>query len=305
LVRAEHLNVGSGRLDARAIGLAVLAMAVLGGSYTAGKVALHDLPVFGLLAMRMSISAVVLGAYALWAGIPLPQRGTAARYVLAQTILFAASQTLLFAALGMTSAGRAAILFNMQPFFTLLLLPLFVAGERVTPRRWLGTGAAFAGVALVLSEHGVSGGTLAGDMRGDLLALIAALGWTGNIILNKRMPEGFNAVSMVFWNCAGAIPLFAALSVLIEPADAWRFSVPAVGGVLYLGVVAASLGFVLVAWLTRSYSASRVNVFVFLSPVFGVLIGWAALGETVSTLQALGALAVAAGILIVTVERRA
>jgi drug/metabolite transporter (DMT)-like permease len=46
-----------------------------------------------------------------------------------------------------------------------------------------------------------------------------------------------------------------------------------------------------------------VNVFVVLSPVFGVLIGWAALGETVSALQALGAAAVAAGILVVTAER--
>ena len=63
------------------------------------------------------------------------------------------------------------------------------------------------------------------------------------------------------------------------------------------------LGFVLMVWLVRAYSASRVNVFVFLSPVFGVLIGWAALGETMSALQALGALAVAAGILIVTAER--
>jgi drug/metabolite transporter (DMT)-like permease len=293
------LKVGSGRLDARAIALAVLAMLVFGGSYTAGKVALHDLPVFGVLTLRMSITAVTLGAYALWTGIPLAQRGTAARYVSAQTAIFALSQMLLFIALGMTSAGRAAILFNMQPFFTLLLLPLFVAGERVTRRRWLGTGAAFAGVALVLSERGVNGGAL----LGDLLALIAALGWTGNIILNKRMPAEFNAVSMVFWNCAGVIPLFAVLSLLIEPADAWRFSAPALAAVLYLGVAAASLGFVLMAWLTRGYSASRVNVFVFLSPVFGVLIGWAVLGETVSALQALGALAVAAGILIVTVER--
>jgi drug/metabolite transporter (DMT)-like permease len=73
--------------------------------------------------------------------------------------------------------------------------------------------------------------------------------------------------------------------------------------VLYLGLVGACLGFVLMAWLSRTYSASRVNVFVFLSPVFGVLIGWAMLGETVSALQALGALGVAAGILIVTVER--
>ena len=68
-------------------------------------------------------------------------------------------------------------------------------------------------------------------------------------------------------------------------------------------MVAAGLGFVLIVWLVRSYSASRVNVFVFLSPVFGVLIAWVLLGESIGALQALGALAVAAGILIVSTER--
>lgn len=290
---------GSGRLDARAIALAVLAMAVLGGSYTAGKVALQDLPAFGLLALRMTVTTLALGAYAAWIGLSLAQRGATVRYIVAQTAIFALTQALLFVALGMTSAGRVAILFNMQPFFTLLLLPLFVAGDRLTPRRWLGTGFAFAGVALVLGERGGGGASLVGD----LLALVSAVGWTGNIILNKRMPGHFNPVSMVFWNCAGAIPLFAALSLALEPAEAWRFTASAVAGVLYLGVVAACLGFVLVAWLTRAYSASRVNVFVFLSPVFGVLIGWAVLGEAVTLMQGLGALAVAAGILVVTAER--
>lgn len=287
---------GGGRLDGRAIVLAVLCMAVLGGSYTAGKVALHDLPPFGLLALRMAVSAAALGAYAAFTGVSLSQP---LRYVLAQTVIFAVSQALLFVALTMTSAGRAAILFNMQPFFTLLLLPLFFAGERVTPRRWFGTGVAFAGVALVLGERGLVGGSLAGD----LLALAAALGWTANIVLNKRMPGRFNAVAMVFWNCVGAIPLFALLTLAFEADAAWEFTVPALAGILYLGVVAATLGFALVAWLTRTYSASRVNVFVFLSPVFGVLIAWALLGEAVSVLQGLGALAVAAGILVVTAER--
>jgi len=293
------LIAGGGRLDARAIALAVLAMAVLGGSYTAGKVALQDLPAFGLLALRMTVTTLALGAYAAWIGLSLSQRGTSVRYVVAQTAIFALTQALLFVALGMTSAGRVAILFNMQPFFTLLLLPLFVAGDRLTPRRWLGTGFAFAGVALVLGERGAGGASLIGD----LLALVSAAGWTANIILNKRMPGQFNPVSLVFWNCAGAIPLFAVLSFALESPDAWRFTASAVASVLYLGVVAACLGFVLVAWLTRAYSASRVNVFVFLSPVFGVLIGWAVLDEAITLMQGLGALAVAAGILVVTAER--
>jgi drug/metabolite transporter (DMT)-like permease len=287
------------RLDARAISLTILAMAVFGGSYTVGKIVLQDLPVFGMLFLRMIITAAALGAWAYWTGRSLIHRGLAARYIYAQTVIFALSQTSLFIGLGMTSAGRAAILFNMQPFFTLLLFPLFVPGERLTRLRWLGTVVAFVGVALVLAERGAGGGSL----LGDLLVLLGALGWTGNIILNKHMPREVDAVTVVFWNAAMAIPIFGALTLLLESGAVWNFTAAAIGSLFYLGVVAAGLGFVLMVWLVRTYSASRVNVFVFLSPVFGVAIGWAMLGEVVTLMQALGALAVAGGIVIVSTER--
>lgn len=286
------------RLDTRAAGFAVLAMAILGGSYTAGKLALQDLPVFGLLLLRMIVTTATLAAFALRSGMPLRFGGRSTRLILAQSAFFVIAQVALFVGLTMTSAGRAAILFNMQPFFTLMLLPLFVPAERLTLRRWLGTGVAFAGVALVLAERGLAGGSL----LGDALCLLAALGWTGNVILNKTMPQEVNPVAMIFWNAMAAIPVFGLLAVALEPQAAWHFSAVAIGSVLYLGVIAAGLGFVLIVWLTRTYSASRVNVFVFLSPVFGVLIGWALLGESISALQALGALAVAAGILVVSTE---
>jgi drug/metabolite transporter (DMT)-like permease len=286
------------RLDPRAAGFAVLAMAILGGSYTAGKVALQDLPVFGLLLLRMLVTTGTLGIFALWARVPLLVGGRSTGLILAQTAFFLVTQIALFIGLTMTSAGRAAILFNMQPFFTLMLLPLLVPAERLGLRRWLGTGVAFVGVALVLAERGVRGGSL----LGDALCLLAALGWTGNVILNKTMPQHVNSVAMIFWNAAAAVPVVGLLALALERQAAWHFTAAAVGSVLYLGVVAAGLGFVLIVWLTRTYSASRVNVFVFLSPVFGVLIGWALLGEPISALQALGALAVASGILVVSAE---
>ena len=54
------MSAGVERLDARAIGLAVLAMAILGGSYTVGKIALQDLPVFGMLMARMAVTTLAL-----------------------------------------------------------------------------------------------------------------------------------------------------------------------------------------------------------------------------------------------------
>lgn len=136
--------------------------------------------------------------------------------------------------------------------------------------------------------------------RADELSYLF-FGWSANVILNKSMPRDVDPVAMIFWSAAGAIPVPGALMLLIEPQAAWNLSAAA-ASVLYLGVLAAGVGFVLIVWLTCTYSASRVNVFVFLSPVFGVLIGWAVLDEPITALQAMGALGVAAGILVVTAE---
>ena len=100
------------RLDARAIGLAILIMAILGGSYTMVKVGLRDLPVFGSLLLRMLVAAATLGAYAIWLRLPLVYQGRAAWFLAAQTLAFVAQQSLLYLGLTLTTAGRAAILFN-------------------------------------------------------------------------------------------------------------------------------------------------------------------------------------------------
>ncbi len=283
------------RLDSRGVVIAVVTMAILGGSYAMVKLGLRDLPVFGSLLLRMIVATVVLYAYSRWRGLALRYRGRAARFLVAGTVVFVAQQVLLYLGLTMTTAGRAAILFNAQPFFTLLLLPWFVPSERLTARRGAGTGLAFAGVVLVLLERGTAGGSL----WGDLLVLLGALGWAGNTILNKLMPRELPTVSAILWSVAGAIPPMAVLTLLLEPGGRWHVTAAAVGSVLYLGAVVAGFGFVVFVWLTRTHSPSRVNVFVFLSPVFGVLIGWVVLGEPISALQAVGALAVAAGILVV------
>ncbi len=285
----------SSRLDARAVALAIILMAILGGTYTMVKVGLRDLPVVGSLLLRMLVAAVALGAYARWARVPLLYRGRAAWFIAAGTLAFIAMQLLLYAGLTVTPAGRAAILYNIQPFLTLLVLPCVLPAERLTFRRALGTGVAFAGVVLVLAERGTSGGSFLGDSS----VLLAAATWTVVIILSKATPNEVNAVSLIFWNVAGSAPVLALLAVIVEPSVTWRLSAPAVASILYLGVLAAGVGFVGFVWLTRTYAATRVNAFVFLSPVFGVLIAWATLGESVTALQAAGALGVASGIWIV------
>jgi hypothetical protein len=73
----------SNRLDARAVALAIIIMAILGGTYTMVKIGLRDLPVVGSLLLRMLVAAAALGAYARWARVTLLYRGRAAWFITA------------------------------------------------------------------------------------------------------------------------------------------------------------------------------------------------------------------------------
>jgi drug/metabolite transporter (DMT)-like permease len=285
----------SDRLDSRAAALAVFLAAIWGGSYTMVKLGLRDLPVFGSLFLRVLVATLLLGAYSLLLRMPVLYDRRARRFLLAVSVTFMACQVLLYLGSARTTASRASIFFNMQPFFTLLLLPVWSRHERVTARKATGTAIAFAGVVAVFADRL---GTPA-SVVGDALVLAAALCWSASTVLNKVMPREIHPVSIILWGVAAAIPVMGALTLALEGSATWRLTPTAVASVLYLGAIAAAFSFVAFTWLIQRYSAIRVNAFVFLSPVFGVLIGWSVMGDPLSAGQALGALAVAAGIYVV------
>jgi drug/metabolite transporter (DMT)-like permease len=287
----------SDRLDAKAIALMVLLTAIWGGSYTFVKVGFQDLPVFASIFLRMVVATIILLVYSCLNRVPLVYARRANLFLLAGTGAFASAQVLLYLGLTITTAGRGSIFFNTQPFFTLALLPLFVPEETFTSRKLLGTALAFAGVVLLFLEKLGSGDRSV--LLGDALTLTGALGWSANNIITKAMPRQVHPASIILWSVAGSLPVMWACTLILEPGSPWRLTPTSVTSVLYLGGIAAAFSFVAFTWLIRHYSAIKVNAFVFLSPVFGVLIGWTFLGEALSTSQAAGVLLVGGGIYFV------
>ena len=88
-----------------------------------------------------------------------------------------------------------------------------------------------------------------------------------------------------------AAPFFGPFIRELETIHLW--------GLAFQIVVVVTLGFAFWLWLLSIYPAASVAAFSFLSPVFGVLFGWALLGEHVGWPVLVALILVAAGLILI------
>ena len=73
-------------------------------------------------------------------------------------------------------------------------------------------------------------------------------------------------------------------------------------GLFYQGVIVAGLCFAIQAYLLRRHSASKISIYSFATPLFGVVAAWAFRGDPLSPWLFVSAACVGLGILIVNVD---
>ena len=216
-----------------------------------------------------------------------------------QTIL---QYILFYVGLANCAGVTSSILEASNSFLCVLLAALVFRFERLTGRKVLGCVVGFAGVVLV-NVAGEGGGfnfTLAGE--GMVLASTVAAATSSS--LAKLFSRDRDPVLLSGWQfvLGGAVLLATGLALggRISPADAAN-PLPAIALLAYLGFISAG-AYSLWSLALAANPVSRVAVFGFMNPVFGVLLSAVLLGETnvVSPAIAVAALAlVSVGIVIV------
>jgi drug/metabolite transporter (DMT)-like permease len=98
--------------------------------------------------------------------------------------------------------------------------------------------------------------------------------------------------------------IFLTGAVLFEPMTTAPLTARVVGGLLYQGLIVAGIGFILWVRLLHDHAPGVISVFGFPTPIFGVLFSALLFAEPLTRTLVIGMLFVAAGILIVTLEKR-
>jgi drug/metabolite transporter (DMT)-like permease len=202
-----------------------------------------------------------------------------------------------------TSASTAAVIFSMNPVFTVLIASL-VLRERLGIAGWLGVGLGLVGAFVAVTGFHFSGLFSREDFLGGILVLISAATWSIYTVYGKRYSERYGSLVLSFLTmAAGSLLLAVLLTVEGGWAEMADYNLRAWAWLLYLGVVTVGIGYILYFEGMRRVPASRGASLFYLKPVLALLFAHFALGEPISYTLLLAAVMVASGILLVTFPR--
>ncbi|MET8448319.1 EamA family transporter [Streptomyces sp. NPDC005209] len=190
---------------------------------------------------------------------------------------------LLFLSAYRLPGGMAAVVGSVGPLFVVGLSALLL-GQRPTVRTLLAGVAAAFGVSLVVLR---AAGAL--DAVGVLAALAATASMSTGTVLTKRWgrPDGVGPLALTGWQLTAGGLVIAPVALLVEGAPP-ALDGRAIGGYLYLALANTAVAYWLWFRGIGRLTATQVTFLGPLSPLTAAVVGWAALGQTLTPVQLAG-----------------
>ena len=290
-------------LDSIAIGLMLVLCMSWGFQQVAIKIAAHDVGLIMQAGVRSTIASLLVLAFALWRGTCLSVRDGTLPGGLVAGLLFGVEFLCIFIGLGYTTASRMAVFVYTAPVFTALGLHVFVPGEHLRPRQWLGIAVAFAGIVLAFADGILRPAAGPSTSIGDALGVIAGTLWGATtIVVRASKLSNAPAAKTLLYQLAVSAVLLMVMAFGTGQVFTANLTPTALASLAYQSVLIAFASYLAWFWLLRRYLASRLSVFSFLTPLFGVAFGVLLLHEPVGLRFALAAALVLSGILLVNLR---
>lgn len=197
-----------------------------------------------------------------------------------------------------TYAANAAVMLGTIPIWVALFSHFFNL-ERMNSIKAVGVVAAFGGIVFIMSGGNEPFSLGSNTVIGDLIIIAAAMVWGGYTILSKSFltrytPIQFSAVMATI----GAVVLFLVGLPNIIQLQWTQISPAAYGGVIYSGLLAIGLAYLIWNYGLQTVGAVHTATYQNLVPVLGLIFGIVLLNEQLTLLQYLGSGLVIVGIVL-------
>jgi drug/metabolite transporter (DMT)-like permease len=226
---------------------------------------------------------------------PQPRRAADFTCLVLCGLLFTADLSIWHWSLRLTNVANSTLLTNVAPIFV-TIGARFLLNETITRNFVLGLVLAVAGSALLVAT---SVQLEARHLRGDVLAMIAAIFYGGYLLMVKYLRRRFATPTIMAWSGLASCPAFAI--VALASGD----SMQATRGSGWVAIVALALvshvgGQTLITYGFGHLPASFSSISLLWQPVVAAVAAWAFLNEPLTWWQVAGGLVVLAGIAFAT-----
>ena len=291
-------------LDLKAVVTLILLTVFWGFNHPAIKISNQGVSPIFASTLRSIIASICGLIYCLRTGEKVFHKGVMLFHGVMVGLLFGAEFACIYFGLLYTDAARSVLFVYLSPFVVAIGAHFFLKGDRLTFLKTLGLVLAFTGIFVVFGGRPKT--AKAAMYFGDILQITAAVLWGATTLyIKKFMANKVEPIHTFLYQLFFSIPILLIVSLILEPKWIYKVDPYIVGSLFYQSVIIAFITYFTWFKLIHKYSVSRLSVFTFFTPIFGVLFGVFLLHEELTVSLMIGLPLVSAGIFLVNWRRRA
>ena len=225
---------------------------------------------FGVTA-RMSIGMICIIPLLLFARQRLPQHKKALLTYMAVALQIYGAMLVVYWGAQFIASGWISVVFGLSPFITALLAAIFLKERSLSFLKLVSYLLGIGGLAIIFHSALHLGNN---SELGIMAVLVSAIFQSSSAILVKKIDAKLPALTQVTGGLALAVPLYLITWLIIDKGELpLELSVISLGSILYLGMIATTLGFALYYYILTHLSATRVALIPLITPVMALFIG--------------------------------
>ena len=273
---------------------------IWGSSYLWIKIGLEGgLPPLTLIAGRLVLGGLFLAAVVAVARQELPRSPRMYGHLLVMSIVNIVVPFVLITVGEQTiDSALASILNATVPLTVIVLAPVFLPDERITPARVAGLAVGFAGVVLLVAPDLVNLGDA--DLTGELMLLGSSISYGVGNVYSRRHVHGLRPMIPALFQVAFAALIVVPLALVVDrPFETVTPAPEAIVAVVWLGILGSGVAYLCYFTVLQRWGATRTSMVAYLLPVVGILLGALVLDDPVTLNRIGGTALVIAGIALV------
>lgn len=283
------------RLSIGVIAIGLLLYALWGGNVVAIKFALTGFPPVGLAGLRFALAALGVAVWCACLREPWwPSRREVSALALNGT-LFTVQIATFYLGMFWSTATHGAVLVNAFPIFVAIFAHVWLVGDRLNAGKAIGVALGFAGVVAIFFDRWGDQGTM---MKGDAVLAVSAAICGFQMTYFKDAVARINPYKMTLWQMIICMTANLAYSLRFEDLLGARPDALVLVALAYQGIIVGAFSFSAWAVVLRRVAVSKMALFGFTTPLWGVVLSHLFLGEPLTRALLLGMALVAAGIAI-------